>query len=222
VWVISTATNTLIAMIPVGNNGPGSGSSNGLGGVAVSPDGSRVYVAESNPNPNSVLVIDTATNTIAATIPLPGTSNTFNVAVSPNGRKLYVTSFTSNTTSVIDTTTNTVVATIPVGNFPEGVAVTPDGSRVYVANAFSNNVSVIDAGTNAVTATIPVGSGPVAFGLFIQPELRFAGTPGTANCIGQSIAALTRQFVGLNAAAAALWFSSVSALQNAIMAFCEG
>jgi probable HAF family extracellular repeat protein len=50
----------------------------------------------------------------------------------------------------------------------------------------------------------------------------FAGTPGTANCHGQSVSALARQYGGLNAAAAALGFSSVGALQNAILAFCGG
>jgi hypothetical protein len=56
--------------------------------------------------------------------------------------------------------------------------------------------------------------------VFAQPV--FAGTPGKANCHGQSVSALARQYGGLNAAAAALGFSSVSALQNAILTFCEG
>jgi hypothetical protein len=51
---------------------------------------------------------------------------------------------------------------------------------------------------------------------------QFAGTPGKANCHGQSVSALARQFDGLNNAAAALRFNSVNALQNAIMEFCEG
>jgi hypothetical protein len=50
----------------------------------------------------------------------------------------------------------------------------------------------------------------------------FAGTPGTATCVGQSITTLIREFGGINAAAAGTGFPSVSALQNAIMAFCEG
>jgi hypothetical protein len=50
----------------------------------------------------------------------------------------------------------------------------------------------------------------------------FAGTPGKANCYGQSVSALARQFGGLNAAAAALGFSGIRALQNVILAFCGG
>ena len=83
-------------------------------------------------------------------------------------------------------------------------------------------MSVIDTATNAVTATIPVGHGPIAFGEFIQPRPRFAGTPGFSNCHGQSVAALAQEFGGLKAAAAALGFPSVQALQDAIKAFCHG
>jgi YVTN family beta-propeller protein len=209
VSVIDTETNTVIATIPVGDS---------PFGVAVSPDGSKVYVT--NLGSASVSVIATATDTVTATIPVAG--HTDEVAVSSDGSKVYVTNVSSGNVSVIDPATNTVTATIPVGLAPLGVAVTPDGSKVYVANVDSHNVSVIETATNTVIATIPVGTEPVAFGIFIQPAPRFAGTPGHSNCHGQSVAALARQFGGLNAAATALAFSSVKALQNAILAFCGG
>ena len=115
------------------------------------------------------------------------------------------------------------MALILVGTEPFGVAVTPDGSKVYVANQGSNSVSVIATASNTVTDTItdPSFSAPAAFGVFIQPARRFAGTPGKANCYGQSVSALVRQYHGLNAAAAALGFSSVRALEIAILTFCE-
>jgi uncharacterized repeat protein (TIGR03803 family) len=50
----------------------------------------------------------------------------------------------------------------------------------------------------------------------------FAGTPGKPNCFGQSVSALARQYGGLNAAAEALGYPSVRALQKAILEFCEG
>jgi probable HAF family extracellular repeat protein len=50
----------------------------------------------------------------------------------------------------------------------------------------------------------------------------FAGTPSQASCHGQSVAALVRELGGLNGAAVGLGFSSVAALQNAILAFCGG
>ena len=48
----------------------------------------------------------------------------------------------------------------------------------------------------------------------------FAGTPGQANCHGVSLSALARQFGCLDAAASALGFPSVQALQDAVGEFC--
>jgi YVTN family beta-propeller protein len=173
-----------------------------------------------NGGSDTVSVIATATNTVTATVPVGEAP--LGVAVSPDGSKVYVANNGPGTVSVIDTATNTVIATIPVGNEPFGVAVSPDGSKVYVANFHSNSVSVIATATNTVTATIAVGVNPLAFGVFIQPTLRFAGTPGYSNCHGRSVSALAQQYGGLNAAAAVLGFFGVPALQDAIQAFCEG
>jgi YVTN family beta-propeller protein len=87
-------------------------------GVAVSPDGARVYVTvapyyEEDPIPGTVKVINTSNNTVVATVPVGfGPSG---VAVSPNGSRVYVTNSGSGSVSVIDTSNNTVVATVPVG-----------------------------------------------------------------------------------------------------------
>src|ERR1043166_3271536 len=43
-----------------------------------------------------------------------------------------------------------------------------------------------------------------------------AGTPGQANCHGQTVSALARQFGGVSAAASTLGFSSVEAFQGAV------
>jgi len=64
VSVIDTATNTVVATVPVGLGFPN--------GVAVTPDGKHAYVAIGTPSlvPSSVSVIDTATNTVVATVPV--------------------------------------------------------------------------------------------------------------------------------------------------------
>jgi YVTN family beta-propeller protein len=123
---------------------------------------------------NNVSVIATAINTVIATIPVGpfGVNFPFGVAVSPDGRTVYVVSQSlpagPGTVSVIATASNMVTATIPVGIGPNGVAVTPDGSKVYVVNSNSNNVSVIATASNTVTATIPVGTFP--FGVAVSPD----------------------------------------------------
>jgi len=118
----------------------------------------RVYVA--NSFSDTVAVMDPATNTVIATVPVG--DNPVALAMTPDGTRVYVANEMGNTVSVIDTATNAVVATVPVGNGPTDVKVTPDGREVWVANAYGSGVSVIDTATNAVVATVPVGVGPSA------------------------------------------------------------
>ena len=124
--------------------------------IAANLAGTRVYVTTDSKN-NSVLVIDTATNTAITAVPVGLWP--VGVAVNPAGTRVYVANQDDNTVSVIDTSSNTVITTVPVGILPEGVAVNPTGTKVYVANHDSNNVSVIDIATNKVTAIENVGDG---------------------------------------------------------------
>jgi hypothetical protein len=48
----------------------------------------------------------------------------------------------------------------------------------------------------------------------------FAGTPGKANCHGQSVSALAKGFGDLNNAVAELGYPSVDTLQDAILTYC--
>ncbi|MBV8261724.1 MAG: hypothetical protein JO239_12475 [Paraburkholderia sp.] len=89
-----------------------------------------------------------------------------------------------------------------------------------MANDSANTATAIDTATGAAIATVPVGTNASAFGAFIQPLPRFAGTPGTANCHGVSVSALANKYGGLNSAAAAFGYAKVQGLQDAIRAFC--
>jgi YVTN family beta-propeller protein len=162
VSVIDTVTNTVIGNpIPVGMEPYG---------VVVSPDGTRVYVT--NSDNASVSVIDTATNTVIGN-PIPVGSQPLALAISPNGDRVYVTNYNSGRTggsvSVIDTATNTVTKTIPVGQEPFGVVVSPDGTRVYVANQYDGTLSVIDTATNT-TVGIPIPVGIHPYGVAVSPD----------------------------------------------------
>ena len=48
-----------------------------------------------------------------------------------------------------------------------------------------------------------------------------AGTPGQANCHGQTVSAMAHEFGGIDASASTLGYSSVDALQDGIRVFCE-
>ena len=65
------------------------------------------------------------------------------------------------------------------------------------------------------------GAGGTVFEVTGSGFAVFAGTPGKPNCYGKSVSALAQQYGGLNAAAEALGYPSVRALQKAILEFCE-
>ncbi|HEX5502868.1 MAG TPA: choice-of-anchor D domain-containing protein, partial [Thermomicrobiales bacterium] len=154
------AAPAIIATIPVGG---------APGDAAIDPTTGRIYVA--NDTSGTISVIDSASNTVVATIPIPrGIPVPMGVAVNPATNRVYVTylsSVTSTAVAVIDGATNTVVTTIPLasttccaaGTF--GVAVDPATNRVYVAVASDPpGVAVIDGATNTVVTTIPLDGTP--------------------------------------------------------------
>lgn len=145
---IDTATNAVLRTTPL--------VVTQARGMAITPDGARLYV--STYGSNSVKVVETATMSVMATIPVGNVP--MGVDVSPNGSHVYVAAASSNAVFAIATATNTVVATIPVGTQPLSARVTPDGSRVYVANDLSKTVSVIDTQTHTVITTVSVESNP--------------------------------------------------------------
>jgi YVTN family beta-propeller protein len=152
---------------------PGSGA---VFALAITPDGRHAYVPyvlfDNGEGSENVAIIDTASNTVMKTIPI-GTVDILTkltgVAVTPDGKHVYVANQGGNSVSVIDTAINTVVKTVLVGTSPSGVAVTPDGKHVYVANQGSNGVSVIDTASNTVVATVPV-AGPSAISIIPPPQ----------------------------------------------------
>ena len=93
-----------------------------------------------------VVVVTSSVSTISVD------TGPWKVAVTPDGRRAYVTNYKSNNVSVIDTESNVVTATISVDAAPEGVVVAPDGRHVYVVNSGSNSVSVIEIGTGGIVS----------------------------------------------------------------------
>lgn len=118
-------------------------------GVAVSPDGKFIYVANTLDGTVSVLGVDLTQQPVAAVIDtLNVGTEPYGVAITPNGQKVYVTNSRSNSVSVIDTATNTVAKEItnvgpPVGGEPRGITITNDGDgedndeTVYITQFYS-------------------------------------------------------------------------------------
>src|SRR5687768_13258264 len=168
--VVRTDTNSIVESIPLGLAcyciNPD--------GIAISPDGSRVYVT--NELSNTVSVIDTNSRAVVATITV-GSGPTA-VAMAPNGARLFVLNGSGSTSvSVVNTATNAVINTIPLlVTQARGLGIAPNGARLYVSTYSSNSVKVIDTQTNAILATIPVGLTPV--GVDVAPDGARVYVPG--------------------------------------------
>jgi DNA-binding beta-propeller fold protein YncE len=161
-------------------------------GVAVSPDGKSVYVASAGSF--AVVRLNRNTTTGAITQPADRTGcvshtgggpcikghvlNTpFDVAVSPDGKSVYVASADSDAVARLNRNTTTGAITQPAGSAgcvsetgagpcvngqglrtPHSVAVSADGKSVYVASLQSDAVAHLTRNTTTGAITQPAGS----------------------------------------------------------------
>ncbi|WDF79208.1 beta-propeller fold lactonase family protein [Mucilaginibacter sp. KACC 22773] len=155
VAVVNTATNKISADIAL-DAGSAPRSS------CVSPDGSKLYVA--NGNLQSISVVDLTTNKITTDIPVG--SFPYGMCLSPDGKRLYVANNNSSEVSVIDLSANNVTS-IPVGG-PSGLSLNADGSKLYVTCGATDELFVINTATNVVESKIPTGLYPTSLGNFVS------------------------------------------------------
>jgi len=142
----------------------------GACGIAVSPDGDRLYLGghgvgmwmgkgEKNMD---IRVIDARTFKQLSVIrrgimPIA-------VKLSRDGKQTYVVSHGSGELHIIDNVNNKTTS-VRVGTDCRDLAGTMDGKWVYVTNRGDNTVSVIDVSAKKVVATVRVGKSPVGIAL---------------------------------------------------------
>lgn len=174
---VATSSNTITKTIAVGSmvdaNVAGGGNPNIL---AVTPDGSKLYVASYTGH--GVEDIATSTDTVTSTITLfeSATANPNALALTPNGCQLYVHEHAHNVVDAITVASDAVAAHPLVGatGDPTGISVTPDSAHVYVANKGAPSVSVIATATNAVSSTLAEGAvGKAPIGVLATPSPYF-------------------------------------------------
>jgi len=151
-WVLECVVITLLTWFA--GPTPSAAQSN----QGTSPGPAIVYVSNGG---GGITEVNAANNSVIATAPFPNNANS--VAVTPDGRRMYVSNRDVGQVTVFDTARNVPVAVIPVGNGNDnlGLAISPDGNLVYVANQFSGTVTVIATASNAVITTIATGVEPI-------------------------------------------------------------
>ena len=164
--VIDGASGKVTSTVPLGKRPRG---------LKLSPDGKLLYVAlsgspvagpgvdESKLPPadkgaDGIGVVDV--QQLKLTKILRGVSDPEQLAVSRDGKHLYIASEDTGQAIVIDAQSGARTAALPVGGEPEGVTLSPDGRFVYMTSESDHKISVIDTASQRVVAQIVVGMRP--------------------------------------------------------------
>ena len=159
-----------------------------VGEDCVSPDGNRAYISV-----NGLLVIDTATDTIARTLaespfgcvvsPDSNTLYTFNAQFDEvsNRYRLFVTSYSTSTFAMLNTQ-NFLADQLPTNLF-----VSPDGNTLYMINAFLAYViptsTLVTDHTLALNVCIDAALSPDGATLYCLDQPFPPGTPDSVQAI---------------------------------------
>jgi YVTN family beta-propeller protein len=143
----------------------------GASGQMVQPAGAnrpiKSYVG--NFKDNTVSVVDTAAGAVVATLPV--SAGPHGMAITHDGRTVYVSGDGSSSVDVIDTASDKVIKRIDVGKSPNGIALTPDDRLLLVTVYGENRVAFVDTATQTVVATTPV---PKPHTVAISPDGKLA------------------------------------------------
>ena len=131
-------------------------------GAAAAPDGSRYYI--SNEGNSTLDIADAKTLKVIKSVPLTGHPN--NIAISKDGRRVYVSiAVAPGAVDVIETASQERVKSIPVKGAVHNTYVTPDGKFVVSGSIQSKTITVIDQKTEEPvwSLVMDLGIRPMAF-----------------------------------------------------------
>ncbi|ENJ7176553.1 rhomboid family intramembrane serine protease [Shigella sonnei] len=165
--------------------------------MAISRDGNMLYAAIENTN--SIVVFDLGQKKILHTFTAPiakeksvkhcggcKDQGVRSLALSPDEKLIYATSFEANALSVINVATGEIIQSITTGAHPDSLILSRDGTKAWVMNRTSNSVPAIDLVTYQHVADIPLekydGTGtsgkPGAWVMALSPDERTLLVPG--------------------------------------------
>jgi len=141
-----------------GTNRPAAVTQSFIGGLAVSPDGQRLFAV--HVFGRLVSVVDLKSGHILHNIDLP--AEPYTCLVSPDGATLFVSLWGGAKILMFDAKTFEPAGAIQVGEHPNAMALTKDGTRLFVSCANTNAVWAIDVPSKRAVEQIAVGLFPKA------------------------------------------------------------
>lgn len=157
--MIDAATHTLVRTLPGGSDPEQ---------FDVSPDQTRLYVA--NEDAGQATIVDIATGAVTATVPVGLEPE--GVRVSPDGSVVLVTSETDHDITFIDTASGNVIGQVDVGLRPRDIVFAPDGRRAFVSAELNHHVAVVDMAARTVVENIELPQQALPMGLAISADAR--------------------------------------------------
>jgi YVTN family beta-propeller protein len=150
--------------------------------IAISPNGKKAYVA--NSDGTTLSIIDMKQNRVVGTI--NGFDGPSGIVITPDGKYAYVNNYggslgvgsgNGTTVSVVDLKLNLIVGVITVGLAPAALAISPDGKFVYSINYVNGmqgtgTINTIRTKNNQVVDSISGLFGP--FGIAVTPNGKYA------------------------------------------------
>jgi YVTN family beta-propeller protein len=105
---------------------------------------------------DEVIVVDLVLQRVVSRIWVGAEGNRFiaparGIVITPDDKRVFVSSCLAQKVSVIDTVTNSIIASVPVPDCPSEVKISADGKRVFIHRQFATTMmTVLDADTFAV------------------------------------------------------------------------
>lgn len=131
---------------------------NGPQAIAVSPDGSSIYVLARLDD--AIQVLDADTGTVQRTVTNAQMSDPNGMSLSPDGTKLVVTSQNTNRVLIFDTASWNPVITANSFNIPFEPTISADGQTAYISNYVRNAVTPVDIATGTIDTDIAMPGVP--------------------------------------------------------------
>lgn len=139
------------------------------------PEGLNTRVYTANESSNTVTVLDGDTYQVLGDIETLN-YGAHDLALSRDGKQLWVTNLANGRVSVIDTESRQTIASIFTGTRAHVVALTNNNKHAWVANIAENTISIIDTSIYRILGTIPVGKGPMGIAFSRDGKLAYVST----------------------------------------------